>query len=141
MQRIEDPYRSSSRRQKITIIKKKRRKDGSVEHYRQNIFKDYDDAYAEKEAARLKSTLHNYRSSVRIKHHNPGKGGEPGLMKLLPDGTFVLASSNLNSPANGKSRQANDLRTRSQQRALNIQNKKKAVRKEGQATQHSLATE
>lgn len=132
MQRIEDPYRSSSRRRKITIIQKKRRKDGSVEHYRQNIFKDYDDAYAEKEAARLKSTLHNYRSSVRIKHHNPSLAGEQPQMKRLPDGTFVLGSSNLNSPTHGKSRQANDLRSRSQQRALNLNQRKKTGRKEGQ---------
>lgn len=73
MNRIEDPYRSSSRRQKITIIKKKRRKDGSVEHYKQNIFKDYDDAYAQKDAARLRSTLHNYRSSVKIRNHGNSK--------------------------------------------------------------------
>lgn len=46
VKQLEDPYDVSSRRQKITIIKKKRRRDGSIESQKQMIYKDYSDKFA-----------------------------------------------------------------------------------------------
>jgi hypothetical protein len=44
MRNQENPQ--SSKRKRITIIKRKRRADGSIESVRQNIYKDYGEPYA-----------------------------------------------------------------------------------------------
>lgn len=57
---------TDDKKKKITIIKRKRRSDGSVESSKQNIYKDYGDSYAELDARRLNSALKNYRSTTRL---------------------------------------------------------------------------
>ena len=45
------------KRKKVTIIKKKYNRDGSVEKIRQDIYKNYGSMFAKKESQRLGSTL------------------------------------------------------------------------------------
>ena len=53
------------KRKKVTIIKKKYNRDGSVEKIRQDIYKNYGSMFAKKESVRLGSTLTFHHGSQK----------------------------------------------------------------------------
>lgn len=99
LKKLENPYDQAARKKKITIIKRRRNKDGSVVSSKQNIFKDYEDNYPQREAVRLKSALQCYRSSVRL--IDGGKALDERareMMQLMPDGTLVMKGGRSRTP-------------------------------------------
>jgi hypothetical protein len=108
LKKAENPYDAAAKRKKITIIKRRRNKDGSVESTKQSIFKDYEDNLPQREAVRLKSALQCYRSSVQLVDHGKTLDGRAprDIMQLMPDGTLVVKGSSVHSPFPGRNKAA-----------------------------------
>ena len=61
--RMSENSKKSKRKRKITVIKNKYNKDGSITKIRQDIYKNYGNIFAKRESQRLNSSLNFYHGT------------------------------------------------------------------------------